>query len=175
MSSETPEYTVKRMKRKTILLLLRKDGILEVRSPYGVSNRVLDEFIVNKKEWIRKAKERQAAAIVLPSYTDQDLEHMKDSVSKRIADFLDSYQGKIPVKIRIRKQKSVWGTCNSKGIITINAFCSLLPEPLFEYVMIHELCHLSEMNHSPRFWSLVTEYIPDWKVKRTHLKKFRIE
>jgi len=153
---------------------LLKDGTLEVRAPHRVSERVLSEFVEKKQDWIRKAKERQAKAILLPTFTDKEIQDMKESTKNRIALFMQDFKGKHPQKINVRKQKSVWGTCNRKGTISINAFCCLLPETIFQYIMVHELCHLVELNHSARFWTLVSFYLPDWKERRAELKKFRI-
>lgn len=168
------DFQIIRMKRKSIALHLLKDGSLEVRAPHRVSEKALYEFVENKKSWIMKAKERQTQAILLPTYPAKEILTLKRLTQDQVNAFLPGFHGLKPSKINIRKQKSVWGTCNKKGAISINAFCCLLPEPLFEYIMIHELCHLVEMNHSPIFWSQVSLYLPDWKDRRAALKKFRI-
>jgi len=168
------DYQIVRMKRRTIALHLLQDGTLEVRAPHRVSEKVLSEFVENKRDWIQKAKERQAQAVVLPTFSDKEIHEMKEATKNRIDGFLQDFHGLKPQKVNIRKQKSVWGTCNKKGTISINAFCCLLPEPLFQYIMIHELCHLVELNHSIRFWALVSSYLPDWKATRAELNKFRI-
>lgn len=174
MSEQNLEYKIVRMKRKSIALHLLKDGTLEVRAPHRVSEKVLSNFVEEKKDWVKKAKERQASAILLPTYSPRELSEMKEITKSLVDEFLNDFHGLKPRKINIRKQKSVWGTCNRKGTISINTFCSILPKPLFEYIMIHELCHLVELNHSLRFWTLVASYLPDWKEKRAKLKKFRI-
>jgi len=168
------DFHIVRMKRKSIALHLLKDGTLEVRAPQRVSEKALSEFVETKKAWILKAKERQAKAILLPACPAKELLVLKKSTLAEVNAFLLDFNGLKPVKIIIRKQKSVWGTCNRKGTLSINAFCCLLPEPLFEYIMVHELCHLAELNHSARFWSHVSSYLPDWKTRRSALKKFRI-
>ncbi|MHB8964082.1 MAG: M48 metallopeptidase family protein, partial [Saccharofermentanales bacterium] len=88
--------------------------------------------------------------------------------------FVRTYSGRKPSLLKIRKQKSVWGTCSSKGVVTINSLAGVLPEHLFEYIMIHELSHLEVMNHSVYFWNLVSYYIPDWKERRIELKNYKI-
>ena len=174
MNRQDMDFQIVRMKRKSIAIHLLKDGSLEVRAPHRVSEKALFEFIESKKDWIRKAKERQKKAILLPACSSSELLEFKKATLEKAQTFLMAFNGPKPAKLSIRKQKSVWGTCNRKGIISINAFCCLLPEPLFEYIMVHELCHLVELNHSPRFWSHVSSYLPDWKNRRAALKKFRI-
>ncbi|MHB1485200.1 MAG: M48 family metallopeptidase [Saccharofermentanales bacterium] len=168
------EYQIIRTKRKSIAIILRKDGNIEVRAPLRISNRELSAFIEKKNGWIQKAKKRQAESVLLPILTPVEIKSMKAKTYSLVNSFLSDFHDFKPQKIIIRNQRSVWGTCNSKGTISINAKCCLLPESLFEYVMIHELCHLVKLNHSAEFWNLVERYIPDWSKKRAELRKFRI-
>lgn len=174
MSGLPIEYKIVRMKRKSISLHLLKDGTLEVRAPHRITEKVLSEFVESKKLWIKKAKDRQMHAVILPTYENHEIEAMRAATRVRTEAFLEAFDGKKPEKINIRKQKTVWGTCNRKKTISINVFCGLLPESLFEYIMVHELCHLVELNHSVRFWNLVASYLPDWKQRRAELRKIHI-
>ena len=74
-------------------------------------------------------------------------------------------------RIRIADQKTRWGSCSSRGTISYNWHLILLPKNIFDYVVVHELCHLLEMNHSPRFWSQVEKILPDYRERRNWLKK----
>ena len=69
----------------------------------------------------------------------------------------------------IRLQSRRWGSCSAQGHISLNALLLLFPRELTEYVMIHELCHRREMNHSARFWALVESFVPDWRTRRALL------
>jgi predicted metal-dependent hydrolase len=168
------DYSVVRSKRKTISLVLKNDCTLEVRSPHKVSDKVLEEFVQNKQQWIKKAIERQSQAIKIPEFSKSDFEQIREKTLDIVGEFLNTFSGRKPDSIVIKRQKSVWGTCNSKGKISINVLVGILPRHLFEYVMIHELCHLEHLNHSTEFWNLVSVYIPDWKQRRLHLKKYKI-
>ena len=75
-----------------------------------------------------------------------------------------------PNAISIKDVKSRWGSCSSNKNITFNVKMALLPQYLFDYVIVHELCHLKEMNHSPRFWQLVKKFIPEAEEYRKELK-----
>lgn len=76
-----------------------------------------------------------------------------------------------PSRMQLSGAKSRWGSCTSAGAIRLNWRLMQAPIPIIDYVIIHELCHLREMNHSPRFWALVAAACPDWKVKRAWLKE----
>ncbi|WP_048159789.1 M48 family metallopeptidase [Thermococcus barophilus] len=78
--------------------------------------------------------------------------------------------GKKPNKMFIRVQKNKWGSCSSKGNLSLNIALAALPEELLDYVVTHELAHLLELNHSKHFWKLVAKIHPDYKKKRDELK-----
>ncbi|MDH4224241.1 MAG: M48 family metallopeptidase [Deltaproteobacteria bacterium] len=78
--------------------------------------------------------------------------------------------GVVPAKVRVKEQKRRWGSCNSKGMVYLNWRLIMAPPQVLDYVVAHELCHLKEMNHSPRFWDLVASVVPDWKTHRSWLK-----
>ncbi len=75
-------------------------------------------------------------------------------------------------EFRIRPYKSLWGSCDKKGLIRLNFFLSFLPVEALEYVIVHELCHLEHMNHSRDFWARVASLFPQYKVQQKVLKKY---
>ncbi|NJE26065.1 M48 family peptidase [Thermococcus sp. MV5] len=79
-----------------------------------------------------------------------------------------------PKKIFIRKQKTRWGSCSPKGNLNFNLAMLALPMELIDYLVTHEVAHLIEMNHSKRFWKLVSQFHPDWRRKRKELKNWWI-
>lgn len=92
---------------------------------------------------------------------------------ERLGYFNRHYKFKIG-KVAIRNQKSRWGSCSTKGNLNFNYKISLIPQYLSDYVIVHELCHLGQFNHSQKFWDLVAETLPDWPKLRAELKKIRI-
>lgn len=92
---------------------------------------------------------------------------------KRIRERLDYYAprvGKAPGRVAIREQKSRWGSCSRKGNLNFNWKLIMAPPQALDYVVVHELCHLHEFNHSPRFWALVAAQMPDYEVWKKWLK-----
>ena len=79
--------------------------------------------------------------------------------------------GLCPQSVSARSYRRKWGCCNSRGELRFNWLLILAPEPIIDYVVIHELCHLQEMNHSPAFWDLVRQFYPEYKAARAWLNK----
>ena len=90
-------------------------------------------------------------------------------VSQRVAHFSAIYQVSVG-RISIRNQKTRWGSCSKKGNLNFNYKIALIPERLANYIIVHELCHLKEFNHSSRFWNLVAETFPDYLELREELR-----
>ena len=78
--------------------------------------------------------------------------------------------GLVPSAVRIKEHKHLWGSCSSRGTVNLNWRLILAPEPVFEYVVVHELCHLRERHHQPPFWQLVGEVLPGYEAQRRWLR-----
>lgn len=107
----------------------------------------------------------------------QFLEHKEQAraiVLQRIEHF-NAFYGFAFGTIRIKDQKSRWGSCSKRGNLNFNYRIALLPERLIDYIVVHELCHLGEFNHSQNFWNLVAQTIPDFVERRAELKKIHVQ
>lgn len=99
---------------------------------------------------------------------------LSERALERIRERLQHYApliGKTPGRVTIREQKSRWGSCSSKGNLNFNRKLIMAPPPVLDYVVIHELCHLWEFNHSPKFWALVEKQMPDYRAWKKWLKE----
>ena len=78
-------------------------------------------------------------------------------------------------RISMRNQKTRWGSCSSNGNLNFNNRLLFVPKELVDYVVVHELVHRKEMNHSNAFWNVVEKYMPDYKERRKKLREYHIE
>ena len=131
---------------------------------------------INEKEdeAIKKVEARVNTSNSLNHLTVEDVQELAKQAKKIIplrvayyADILGVNYG----RIAIRSQKTRWGSCSAKGNLNFNCLLMLVPEEIMDYVVVHELCHLIELNHSSSFWSEVERILPDYKERRKWLKK----
>ena len=127
-------------------------------------------FFGPSKRICRRNRPTIPLGLAIDEYKDKKLDFLKVAQDK-IEYFNKFYNFKYK-NITIRNQKTRWGSCSIKGNLNFNYRTFLLSEELMDYVIVHEICHLKEMNHSRSFWILVEEQIPDFKEKRKELKKY---
>lgn len=113
-----------------------------------------------------EAKEEVVRGLVLDWLRQRALED-----AERWASSHRERLGVRPSRIRIGNQKTLWGSCSPKNVVSLNWRLIAAPPPVFEYVVVHELCHLVERNHGPRFWALVAEVLPEFEERRAWLKR----
>lgn len=170
-----------RSNRKSIEIQLCPDGHIRVRAPFFMSDAEIADFLKEKSGWIEKhrnrmrerQKKREQEAPV-QRLSSQDIQALADQAVRVIPDKVRYYAEKIGVdygRITIRNQKTRWGSCSGKGNLNFNCLLMLAPEEVQDYVVIHELCHRKEMNHSRKFWAEVEKMMPDYKDKRGWLKE----
>ena len=165
-------YQIIRSDRKTISIQIQPDGTVVVRCPRRMKAADIRTFVTSKSEWITKhlSQRRTAPASIL---SEQEIEILREKTRQLVVDRAAYYAPIIPVRynrIAIRTQHTRWGSCSSKGNLNFNCLLGLTPPEVLDYVVVHELCHLIEMNHSKQFWNAVERTIPDYKVHRKWLK-----
>ncbi len=92
-------------------------------------------------------------------------------LAKERLEYFNQFYGFTYNKVFVRNQKTRWGSCSKVGNLNFNYKIALLPENLRDYIIVHELCHLGEFNHSKQFWALVAKTMPDYKKQRGELRK----
>ena len=164
-----------RSARRTIAIQI-KSGRVIVRAPLWMSKAEIERFVASKADWINKhlevAKQRQSVSV--QPFTAAEIQQLADAALQDIPQRVRKYAALIGVtvsRITIRNQKTRWGSCSSKGNLNFNCLLMLCPEEVRDYVVVHELCHRKELNHSTRFWNEVARVMPDYAQHRKWLKE----
>lgn len=166
-----------RTKRKTLAIEITRDARVLVRAPYRMKNADIQKFVEEKREWIEKnlrlMKEKQLNQPIEP-LTMEEIKQLAEKAMVKIPQRVDYYAAIVGVtygKITIRNQKTRWGSCSRKGNLNFNCLLMLAPEEVLDYVVVHELCHRKEMNHSKRFWNEVERVLPSYRKQESWLKE----
>ena len=174
---ENKKYTIIKSFRKSYSITVERDGTVTIRAPFFMSERRIREIFEERKEWIEKAQKRIANRTErlnsLTPITSDEIDSLKAGAKPIIEEKVRLFADKIGVeygKITIRCQKTRYGSCSAKGNLNFNCLIMLMPEKIIDYVIVHELCHIKEMNHSRRFWNEVESILPDYKERRKWLK-----
>lgn len=162
-----------RSKRRTMAIELKPEGVI-VRAPLGITEKQIETFVRDRESWIRSHQEKIEKAMrsqpSMEKLSREDIRSLADQALKIIPDRVAYYAPQIGVhygRITIRNQKSRWGSCSAKGNLNFNCLLMLTPPEVVDSVVVHELCHLKEMNHSKRFYEEVLKVFPDyWKWDR---------
>ena len=170
-------YELKPSRRACNLRLEIAASGLIITKPWFISSSFMERFIIRQEAWILKNLAKHKNTEVLPKIAKDDLVVLKKRAAKILIARLEFFNQVYDLKyksISVRDQKTRWGSCSRQGALNFNYRLVLLPEELLDYVAVHELCHLKEMNHSSKFWNLVALAIPDYKARRKKLEKFRL-
>ena len=167
-------FEVIRSARRTIAIQI-KSGRVIVRAPLRMSKAEIERFVASKADWINKHLEasKQRQSVPVQPFTAVEIQQLADAALQDIPQRVRKYAAIIGVtvgRITIRNQKTRWGSCSSKGNLNFNCLLMLCPEEVRDYVVVHELCHRKELNHSSRFWNEVARVMPDYAVRRKWLK-----
>ena len=167
--------------RKTISIEITRELKVLVRAPYGVRSKDIQRLVEEKSLWIEKhmglmknkveTADNQKESV--KKFTEKEIRQLADQALKIIPERVAHYApiiGVHVVKITIRNQVSRWGSCSSKGNLNFNCLLMLTPPDVIDYVVVHELCHRKELNHSANFWSEVSQVLPNYKVPKKWLK-----
>ena len=160
---EPISYKLIRSDRRSIGIQIMAEGVV-VRAPKGLSAAEIDRFVQSKRAWIESHLAKMPTA--QPKFSGEEIRVLADEALKRIPERVRHFAPLVGVTyggITIRNQHTRWGSCSSKGNLNFNCLLMLTPDHVFVYVVVHELCHRLEMNHSARFWAQVERVLPDYR------------
>jgi len=165
-------YTIRKNRNaKRLRISINMNNEVTVTIPRFATARDANKFVHEKADWIRSRISRKT----LPG-SDASYQAKKEAARALATEITEQYNkiyGFHYKRIAIRNQKTRWGSCSSKSNLNFNFRIIFLPRHLAEYVVVHELCHLKEMNHSSRFWAQVAKTIPNHKDLRKELRTLK--
>ena len=166
-----------RSSRKTLAVQIRADGTVIARAPLRMPKDRILYFLSEKASWIRmqqgrmqeRENMRQQARIHLDAAQEKELRERAKSVLAQRTAYFARQIGVTYGKITVRDQKTRWGSCSQTGNLNFNFRLILAPPEVLDYVVVHELCHRRQMNHSAQFWQEVAQVLPDYRKRKAWL------
>jgi predicted metal-dependent hydrolase len=180
MEGKKVEYTLKQNGRlRNLRIAVYCDGSCVVSAPKFLVFGAIEKFIRDRSDWIVEKLDSFMPFHPIVRASSSRLEYLKYKdaalqISKERCAYFNSFYKFTYNKITVRNQKTRWGSCSKRGNLNFNYKIALLPVNLADYLVVHELCHLGEFNHSQRFWGLVEKTIPDYKILKKELSNFRV-
>lgn len=171
-----PATRLIRARRKTLSIRITQEGNLEIRAPLGMPKGEIEAFLKEKAQWIETHR-----AKVLAEYTqgqeaplgEEEILTLAEQMRQGLPEKLNRHAASMGVtfgRVTIRCQQTRWGSCSSRGNLNFNCLLMLAPEEVLDYVVVHELAHRKQMNHSALFWQEVERECPDYKKSLRWLK-----
>ena len=171
-----PATRLIRARRKTLSIRITQEGNLEIRAPLGMPKGEIEAFLKEKAQWIETHR-----AKVLAEYAqgqeaplgEEEILTLAEQMRQRLPEKLNRHAASMGVtfgRVTIRCQQTRWGSCSSRGNLNFNCLLMLAPEVVLDYVVVHELAHRKQMNHSALFWQEVERECPDYKKSLRWLK-----
>lgn len=174
------EYNVevRRSKRKSAAIKITADMQIVVFVPLYVSDNEIERMVISKSKWIDEHMLKVQSTIdersKLEKITFEQIKELADQAVEYIPKRVKYYAEKenfVYNKITIKNLVSRWGSCSTKGNLNFNCLLMLTPDYVIDYIVVHELCHLREMNHSEKFWAEVEKIMPDYQRAKLWLKQ----
>lgn len=174
------EYNVevRRSKRKSAAIKITADMQIVVFVPLYVSDNEIERMVISKSKWIDEHMLKVQSTIdersKLEKITFEQVKELADQAVEYIPKRVKYYAEKenfVYNKITIKNLVSRWGSCSTKGNLNFNCLLMLTPDYVIDYIVVHELCHLREMNHSEKFWAEVEKIMPDYQRAELWLKQ----
>ena len=169
-----------RSSRKTLAIEIRPDMRVIVRAPYQASGSYIEQFIADRTDWIvehlRKLEQKNRQCNDAPpvkKLSNDEIKKLADKACTYIPERAAHFAPLVGVtygRITIRNQRTRWGSCSNRGNLNFNCLLMLTPPEVIDYVVVHELCHRKEMNHSGRFWNEVARILPGYAEQEKWLK-----
>jgi predicted metal-dependent hydrolase len=176
---ESIKYSLrKRRGQRSYTLSVHAGGRVILTVPKLTTNRHADQFLSKKIRWLKKAIEHspqksQKNQVARKEHYKKHKEDARRYIVTRLAE-INQYYGYAYKRISVRLNTSRWGSCSTAGNLNFDYRILFLDPLLQDYLLVHELCHLEQMNHSKDFWALVEKTVPDYKEVRKKLRNIKL-
>lgn len=177
LDGRTIKYTLVASKRtRKIRVAVYPGGEIKVTAPASLPMTLLEQFLVKKAKWIvTKHNHLKQFPVQIKGGNRAEYQANKAkalALATERLNYFNQHYGFTYNRISIKNHRSLWGSCSKRGNLNFNYKIALLRPEAADYIIVHELCHLKEFNHSARFWALVAQSVPNYKQIRLELKKF---
>lgn len=169
------EYRLIRSRRRTLALQITPEGEVLVRAPMKMPRREIDGAVARHAAWIEKTRQKALASapgegeLLSPEQLRELASLAMEDLPRRVGRFAPLV-GVDFGRITIRSQRTKWGSCTPQGNLNFNCLLMLCPAEVRDYIVVHELCHRRQMDHSPAFWGEVARVMPDYGAQEAWLK-----
>ena len=165
-------------KSRSLRIIIHPDGEIVVSVPTLATTSLIERFITSKSTWLLKHlnKIEKNPKIIVSKNSAKDFLLYKETARTMANERLKYFNAFYSLKwqsITIRNQKTRWGSCSKRGTLSFSYKIALLSSEQRDYIVVHELCHLGEFNHSLKFWALVEKTIPNYKDIRKQIKRIQ--
>ena len=169
------EFVLRRSARaRSVSVTVSAGGRVAVVAPERTAFSVIQSFLEQRAGWLARSVSyfaRLPAPMPLARASESERATLQIQLAERVGEAAQRLGVSAPLFV-VKTMRSRFGSCSYRGHLAFSDTLRALPPELFDYVVAHEVCHLREMNHSPAFWQLVERLIPDWRARRSALKKY---
>lgn len=167
------DYKIIRSGRRTLSLSVGDDLIPVVRTPYGVSDKTVREFVEKNSAWLERASEKKRAQLERYNISAEEEQRLKALAREYIPGRVEYYSGLMslePFAVKLTSAKKRFGSCSAANSLCFSFYLMMYPPEAVDYVVVHELAHIRYHNHSKEFYALVGQYLPDYKQREKLLR-----
>lgn len=169
------KYELVRSRRKTLAIEVDRTGRVVIRAPMRATGEQIERFVAAHADWIARAQARQRARLAAHPEPDEArraelIRRAKEELPPKVA-YYAQLTGVQPTGLKITSARTRFGSCSGKNSLCFSWRLMEYPEAAVDYVVVHELAHITHKNHGPRFWALVERYMPDYRARRALLRE----
>lgn len=168
------DFTLIRSRRQTLAIEVTREAKVVVRAPLRCPRHQIDTFVESRKDWIESALARQKTHLAArPPLSEAETgtlrQWAKAYIPSRVAHWAQR-MGLQPAAVKITSARTRFGSCSSKGSLCFSLYLMQYPPEAIDAVVVHELCHMRQRNHSPAFYREVERWLPDYREREKLLK-----